>query len=175
MREMANGGTYEFNRGQKAFTFIIVILIFFTGFIGFIIFEVEPVSAPGTSSRGNKILYVGGIGTGNYTSIEAAIDDAIDGDSVFVYKGKYEEQIIINKQISLISEGINITNIYINSGGEIIKVTASNVIISGFTITKTDNYYYPYDDAGINLEYAHNCNIINNVINFRSVSLILNW
>ncbi len=35
------------------------------------------------SSRGNW-LYVGGSGPGNYTKIQDAIDNASDGDSVFV-------------------------------------------------------------------------------------------
>ena len=32
-------------------------------------------------------LYVGGIGPDNYTSIQAAINDASDGDTIFVYEG----------------------------------------------------------------------------------------
>ena len=34
-------------------------------------------------------LYVGGSGPNNYTSIQSAIDDAVDGDTVFVYSGTY--------------------------------------------------------------------------------------
>jgi len=39
-------------------------------------------------STGNT-LYVGGSGEGNYSSIQDAIDDASDGDTVFVYNGSY--------------------------------------------------------------------------------------
>lgn len=38
-------------------------------------------------------LYVGGDGPGNYSTIQAAIDNASGGDSVFVYKGIYHENV----------------------------------------------------------------------------------
>jgi hypothetical protein len=44
-------------------------------------------------------LYVGGTGEGNYSRIQDAIDDAVDGDTVFVYddSSPYYEHIRINK------------------------------------------------------------------------------
>jgi parallel beta-helix repeat protein len=77
-------------------------------------------------------LYVGGSGPGNYTKIQDAIDNAIDGDTVFVYNGTYNqnENIKIDKSISLIGE--NKFNTIINGGG--ISINVSNVNISGFTI-----------------------------------------
>ena len=36
-------------------------------------------------------LYVGGSGPGNYSSIQGAIDDTVDGDTVFVYSGVYDD------------------------------------------------------------------------------------
>ena len=51
-------------------------------------------------SSGN-ILYVGGSGTGNYSKIQDAIDDASDGDTVFVYddSSPYYENVIVDKSI----------------------------------------------------------------------------
>ena len=43
---------------------------------------------------GASTYYVGGSGGGNYSSIQDAIDDASDGDTVFVYNGIYNENII---------------------------------------------------------------------------------
>jgi len=37
------------------------------------------------ATLGGNTLYVGGSGPGNYTSIQDAIDDASDGDTVYVY------------------------------------------------------------------------------------------
>ena len=48
-----------------------------------------------------KTLYVGGSGAGNYTTIQSAIDAASDGDTVFVCRGTYYENILIDKNISL--------------------------------------------------------------------------
>ncbi len=49
-----------------------------------------------------NVLYVGGNGEGNYTSIQAAINVAKDGDTIYVYPGYYNESIVISKSISLI-------------------------------------------------------------------------
>ncbi|MHA1376567.1 MAG: hypothetical protein ACTSR7_19990, partial [Promethearchaeota archaeon] len=44
--------------------------------------DVKQIVLPTTSG---DTLYVGGNGTGNYTKIQDAIDDANPGDTVFVY------------------------------------------------------------------------------------------
>ncbi|GAH12836.1 unnamed protein product, partial [marine sediment metagenome] len=51
-------------------------------------------------------LYVGGSGAGNYTKIQDAIDDANDGDTVFVFddSSPYYENVMVDKSISLIGE-----------------------------------------------------------------------
>ena len=51
------------------------------------------------SSRGNW-LYVGGSGPGNYTRIQDAIDNASDGDTVFVYSGSIKNIYILTKKSS---------------------------------------------------------------------------
>jgi parallel beta-helix repeat protein len=61
-----------------------------------------------SSSRGNW-LYVGGSGPGNYTRIQDAIDNASDGDIVYVYHGTYFENVNINKSISILGEERNTT------------------------------------------------------------------
>lgn len=50
-----------------------------------------------TSSNITNVLYVGGSGKGNYTSIQDAINDAKDGYIIYVYPGYYNENIVINK------------------------------------------------------------------------------
>ena len=57
------------------------------------------------NSNGN-ILYVGGEGPNNYTKIQDAINNAIDGDTVFVYNDSspYYENIIVDKAINLVGE-----------------------------------------------------------------------
>ncbi|KYK25851.1 hypothetical protein AYK20_04145 [Thermoplasmatales archaeon SG8-52-1] len=108
-----------------------------------------------TSVRGN-ILYVGGNGSGNYSKIQDAIDDAVDGDTVFVYddSAPYKEwEILVNKSINLVGENKNSTVIY-GWKHDVLKVTADWVNISGFTIT--------YCDLGIEVCYAYKIKISDN-------------
>ena len=62
------------------------------------------------ASVGNT-LYVGGSGPGNYTKIHDAINDANDGDTVFVYdySSPYNEIVVVDKSIKLIGENKNTT------------------------------------------------------------------
>jgi parallel beta-helix repeat protein len=85
-------------------------------------------------SRGT-ILYVGGSGSGNYTKIQDAIDDASQGDTVYVYNDSspYYENLVVDKSISLIGEDRN-TTIIDGSGWWVIDVNTDNASISCFTI-----------------------------------------
>ena len=102
-----------------------------------------------------NILYVGGNGSGNYTKIQDAIDDANNGDTVFVYNGTYYEFVLINKQITLRGEDKNNTIIE-GSGTPYVAVFhvyptgATNVKISNFTIRNTPDY------CGISLHSSNN-------------------
>jgi len=86
-------------------------------------------------------LYVGGNGPGNYSKIQDAIDNASDGDTVFVYSGTYYENLEVNKSINLIGEDKDITII---NGSEyrILWIDASFIKINGFTLENAkDNYF----------------------------------
>lgn len=93
-------------------------------------------------------LYVGGSGPNNYTKIQDAVDNAVDGDTVFVYNGKYYENVVINKTINLTGEDRNKT--IIDGGGNVnvvyIEYDTDWVNISGFTIRCSGNNP---SDAGI--------------------------
>lgn len=82
-----------------------------------------------------KTLFVGGSGPGNYSNIQDAIDNASDGDTVYVYSGTYPtSSIYIEKAIQLIGENRNITIVESSSNVEIyIKPNSHNVAISNFT------------------------------------------
>ncbi|RLF58209.1 MAG: hypothetical protein DRN25_05515, partial [Thermoplasmata archaeon] len=44
---------------------------------------------------GRIILHVGGTGEGNYTSIQDAVEDAFDGDTIIIHNNTYNESILI--------------------------------------------------------------------------------
>lgn len=118
---------------------------------------VSPVEALKVS--GNT-LYVGGSGPGNYTKIQDAIDNASSGDTVFVYNGTYYENVVINKNISLIGEDKNITIIDGERKDNVIKITNDYVNVSGFTIRNSSHSEF---GAGISIYSDYNTISENNI------------
>jgi parallel beta-helix repeat protein len=104
-----------------------------------------------------NILYVGGSGPSNYSTIMDAIIDASEGDTIFVYEGTYNELIIINKTIILIGEDKSSTIINGSEIGVVVTINADYVNISSFTIKKSNIDKYAVE---INSDY---CNISNNI------------
>ena len=85
-----------------------------------------------------NVLYVGGNGPNNYTKIQDAINDAQNGDTVFVYddSSPYYENIVINKAINLLGENRETTVICGNKDIEKVVIVEANYgNISHFTIT----------------------------------------
>jgi nitrous oxidase accessory protein len=87
---------------------------------------IDNVSLP--MSRGNT-LYVGGSGPGNYSTIQAAIDNASDGDTIYVYQGLYG-LIIVNKSVSIIGDNKENTIISANEN----TISAPHVNLTQFTL-----------------------------------------
>jgi len=104
------------------------------------------------------------INTGEkFKTIQAAINAANDGDTIFVYSGIYYENVVINKSITLVGEDRNTTIIDGNYNGDVVYITADWVNISGFTIRNSGGWL----NAGVKIYYANdvtikNCNISNN-------------
>lgn len=79
---------------------------------------------------------MGGNGLQNYTMIQDAIDNASEGDTVFVYSGTYYENIAINKSIVVVGEDRTSTFILGENDTDIIKITDCSIVLRGFTIQK---------------------------------------
>ena len=129
-------------------TFAIVSLLVVGGLLGFVVFESKVVSA--------TTLYVGGGGPGNHTSIQAAIDVAINGDTIFVYDESspyYEKNLNIDKILNLTGENKD-TTIVDGSGSFVFVVVADWVNITGFSITN--------GSCGIYLFMSSNNSVVNN-------------
>jgi nitrous oxidase accessory protein len=85
-------------------------------------------------SRGNW-LYVGGGGPGNYTSIQKAIDNSSNGDTIYVFNNTYNENLDTKlKKITLMGEDKDITFIQGQGASPAVKIGTSDVTITGFTI-----------------------------------------
>ena len=112
----------------------------------FICMNVNPSIAVDTLNKSsiptsnNNTLYVGGNGPVNYSKIQDAIDNASDGDTVFVFddSSPYYENVVVNKRINLIGEDRNttiISGIYGVLPSEVVYISHNNVFICDFTIT----------------------------------------
>ena len=114
---------------------IILIAIIFLFLVFLIFFQTE--RCEGTIKN---IIYVGGSGSGNYSSIQSAVDNASEGDTIFVYNGTYYENVIVNKTINIVGENKEntIINGPINNVTDnlliVFYVSANHVNISSFTI-----------------------------------------
>ena len=114
----------------------------------------------GTSetSHGN-ILYVGGTGPGNYTRIQDAIDNASNGDIVYIFPGTYYGYIIVNKSIQMIGENKTNTIIDGNGAGVVLQVTMPRVTIRSFTI-RNASFTEEKDGVCIGIEILSNNNTL---------------
>ncbi len=104
----------------------------------------------------------------DFTNITEAVDNAVDGDVITVRNGTYQENLLLNKSVSLV--GINAT-IDGNNSGTVITITADEVSIKGFIIKRSGSRSY---DSGIFIaEYVNGAYIGYNEIidNFDGVSL----
>ena len=118
-----------------------------------------------TKNISENILYVGGTGPGNYTSIQDAIDECNNRCIVYVFSGIYEENIEIDKRISLIGEDKTKTIIDGCQRGCTINLGSENTIIKNFTIIgggfDTDDFNN-FFRAGIRITGSNNI-IKNNI------------
>ncbi len=107
----------------------------------------------------------------DFTSIQAAVDAAKDGDTIIVYSGTYTENIDVNKELTIISQSGNPDDTIVQALDEedyIFDVTANNVTISDFKVGSS------YFTTGINLNEVQHNNINNNDVSGEIRAIILN-
>lgn len=125
----------------------------------------------------------------DYSTIQEAINNANEGDTIFVRSGIYYEHIIVDKAVSLIGENQSTTIVDGDTTvGNGFYITANNVSITGFTIQNnglgepkdTGNGIYIYgmitnisisnniilnNTVGVNLrDYPYNISVIGNTM-----------
>ena len=96
-------------------------------------------------------------GTTYCASIQDAINAALPGDTILVAAGTYNENVDVDKSVTLQGEGRDVVTVAAADSGDIVfDVTADWVNISGFTVTG--------GWRGILLYYADHCNVSNNTL-----------
>ena len=136
-------------------------------------------------------IYVGSNIDNGYSTIQKAINNASNQDSIYVYNGIYNETIKINKSINLITENNDKTIIdYKGNKTEeiaIITITSDNCTINGIRINNLNknikltgilikssnntiiNNTITNTDKGIFIESDYNTNYFNNTILFNNL------
>ncbi len=132
---------------------------------------------PGQGEYGDEVrgstIFVNASGGGDYTHIQWAIDNASDGDTIYVEAGSYYENITISKKLDLISTDyqntvINYPSPYLGENVAVL-INANRVKFIGFRISVKSYSRGSAIMYGILLKDANHCRIEKN--NVTNVSL----
>ena len=125
-------------KSKLAIKSIIVGIILLCSGISVISAETSPsIMSPQPLNRAT-ILYVGGSGPGNYTTIQEAINNATNGDTVYVYNGTYTENVDTKlKKITLMGEDRDTTIITGSAANPVVKIGTSDTTLTSFTLIGT--------------------------------------
>ncbi len=156
---------------RRGLVIAIIVLFIATNVVSGLNIQLKNTTIPLITSRGNT-LYVGGSGPGNYTKIQDAINDAVDGDTVFVFddSSPYYENVVVTKSINLIGENRNTTVIDGMHKSDVIFIKSYGVYVCGFTI---QNSIYDINRAGIRFENKGFIRIEQNIIHFNYMGIYL--
>lgn len=140
---------------------LVVSILVLAGFVMVWNFGAEDVNVQGAD------LFVGNDST--YRTIQAAIDNATSGDTIYVKNGTYPGTVLVNKSnIKLIGNSTEKCNITFSSHGTgifdhaaAINVTSNGINISGFNISVTGQMTFGID---LRSSSTYDCNIFDNKI-----------
>ena len=102
-----------------------------------------------------------------FSSIQDAINDinTVDGNTIYVKKGTYHENVIINKSIILLGEDKKTTVITGDYSGDVLSIVADEVTISGFTLQNSGTNGFSDCDSGVDIRSNYNT-ISGNIIEY---------
>ncbi len=144
---------------------IIYLLIFFLLLFSKTCIAIE-------DNENNKTIYVDddnkegpwdGSQSNPYKTIQDAVDKSVDGDTIFVLRGRYNGNIIVSKTLCFIGE--NKHDVIVDSGKHVFWIHADDVSIENFSIVNSSRYY-----SAIYIT-SSSCTVKNNIIknNFAGV------
>jgi parallel beta-helix repeat protein len=113
-----------------------------------------------------------------FPTIQAAVDNASDGDTVFVRAGTYYEHVVVNKTVALVGENRDTTIVDGSRVGIVVNVTRDSVSISGFTIRNCGtawNIGGPPYSAGVYMRNVTSSSISGNVFIQDAVAIQLEY
>lgn len=132
------------------------------------------------TQAGAEIFTVDGNGGGNFTSIQDAVNSAHSGDTVMVNPGVYRENVVVDKELTILSNPDLLTNntkrTYVIGAvpeNDVFGIYSNNVNIDGFYVIGGSSGV-ERDEVGINLNGVENCSLSNNELVLNDVGVSLN-
>ncbi|AKB32472.1 Cell surface protein [Methanosarcina siciliae HI350] len=129
-------------------------------------------------STAAAVISVDSNGGENYSSIQEAIDNAQEGDTILVNPGIYKENVKVDKKISILANssseapGKRTYVLGTVSDEDVFYVNSNNVTIDGFFISGVSSGGEEYE-VGIYLEGVENCSLSNNALIMNDVGISL--
>jgi parallel beta-helix repeat protein len=110
-----------------------------------------------------------------YNTIQNAVSSfaTYEGNTVLVKPGTYQENIVVTKPVTLISQNKDTTMIEGLDNGTALTIATDNVTLTGFTV-KSSGYPSSLVGTGILLENAHNCTVTSNIVTNNYMGILLN-
>jgi len=138
---------------KKSYSIFTVCLLILVMFIGLVSFDIDIGIVKNVEAA---TLTVNDDGGADYTTLQAAIDNASAGDTIYVWEGTYNEDIYINKSLTIIGNSSTNTTIQGTQAGHVVYIDSDYVNLTGFFITKS-RWQHRYD--GVYLYYSNYCRI----------------
>jgi len=113
----------------------------------------------------SNLVSIGHNATHGYaaTTIQAAVDWAEAADTIHVTEGTYDEHVTVDKSLTLIGENAEATIIDGSGTNAVIRVTADDVTIRGFSIRN--------GDIGVDVSSCSQTYIANNIIGYNNIGV----
>ena len=159
---------------KKKFASLIIILLFLLTNVSVINSIGRQVETPDGVLINRKTIYVDDNNTGGpwngtleypFQYIRDAIENATEGDVVYVFNGVYYENVIVDKTLSIIGENKSSTIIDGTYKEFVIHLIADHVYVHNFTIRNSGGYMH---NAGMKLDSENN--LITECIFYRTKS-----
>jgi len=153
------------NNNLRVILAAIAVSFLFIGMSGVSAYRDSGTMTTPKSSFNGSVLYVGGDGPNNYTKIQDAVDNATDGDTVFVYddSSPYYESVLLNTSLTLVGENKETTIINANQEGDVITIQVDGCSVSGFTLRNCSRSYDDFEHNVVTI-LSDNNTISDNIV-----------
>ncbi|MEM1551928.1 MAG: NosD domain-containing protein [Candidatus Bathyarchaeia archaeon] len=112
----------------------------------------------------------------DFPTIQEAINNANEGDKIYVRAGVYCENVVVNKTISLVGEDRNVTIIDGGGIGTVVKIeNCADASLCNFSIRNSgmEITEYGFPNCGIFVNNADNIKLFNNIVLHNYVGVYL--